>query len=265
MAFFLLGHTNQIDSATLSGGSWNSLYPLTNLQDTALARVARSAGTTPAASTVVIDCGAARDIRTLGLVNHNLRPGAATVRLEGSGSSGFSPPVADSGAVAVYPDNVSAFPTFTLDLGAVYTARYWRITISDSGNPDGHIRLGRVFLGDGWQPTETNFEWGRILGIKNPSTVSVLPGGRRIVDARSPWRTVKYQFSDLSRTNALREIFQIAWTHGLDREVLVFEDPADTAYADVSNFLATMRQLPSIEWPYLSGHSAALEFSEIIA
>ncbi|CAI8742920.1 conserved protein of unknown function [Methylococcus capsulatus] len=264
MAFFLLGHTNRIDAATLSGGTWNSLYPLTNLQDAALARVARSVGTTSGASTIVIDCGAAKDIRTLGLVNHNIRS-TGTVRLEGSNAVGFSPLVADSGAVTVYADTVAANPTFTLDLGAVYLARYWRITISDSGNPAGYIRLGRVFLGDGWQPTETNFSWGKILGIENPSVVSVLPSGRRVVDVRPPSRNQKYQIKDLTKSDALREVFQIAWTHGLDKEVLLFEDPADNTYADVNNFLATIRQLPAIEYPYLDAYSAAFEFSEIIA
>lgn len=265
MDFFLLGHTSRIDASVLSGGAWNSLYPLGNLQDPILAYTAISIGTAPASSTIVVDCGAPVPIRTLGLANHNLRPGTAMVRLEGSNSPTFAPLIADSLPVTVYPDSVRPdCPTFGLALAASATARYWRITLSDAGNPAGFISLGRVFLGDGWQPAATNFNWGRLLGVENPSVVNVLPSGRRVVERRQPFRTTKYKFEDLTRSESLNGIFLINWTHGLDREVLPFEDPADTGYRAFTTFLATMRQLSEVEWPHLNGHNGAFEFIEIV-
>jgi hypothetical protein len=70
MANVLLGFPNRIDSATLSGGNWQTL--LTNLQDRRLSRVARSASTAKADTQFDVDLGVPRKVSVFAIVRHNL-------------------------------------------------------------------------------------------------------------------------------------------------------------------------------------------------
>jgi hypothetical protein len=90
---------------------------------------------------VVFDLGSAKDINCFGAFGHNLTAGA-TISFEGDDNPGFSSPI----SVSPTPgrgQNVVTWPS------AVETYRYWRITISDAGNPSlpwiGEIVLGELF------------------------------------------------------------------------------------------------------------------------
>lgn len=72
MANITLGWNNRIDSGTLSGGSWQSTLPLTNLQARQVQRVARSTSAAASSTQFSIDLGQARSIGVLALVVHNI-------------------------------------------------------------------------------------------------------------------------------------------------------------------------------------------------
>jgi hypothetical protein len=76
----IIGYGNRCDEATLAGGSWMTTLPLANLQNRLIAKVARSNGTTKAATQFDIDLGRARKIGVLALVGHNLTDQAGAVR-----------------------------------------------------------------------------------------------------------------------------------------------------------------------------------------
>lgn len=63
-------------SPTLSGGSWEAALPLTNLQDSRLARVARSTAATLAATLLKADLGVARAVRLVAIPKHTLTTAA---------------------------------------------------------------------------------------------------------------------------------------------------------------------------------------------
>ena len=68
----LLAYGNKATGATLSGGQWESLLPLTNLKDGRLGKVARSSNQGPYATQFRFDLAANYVLRALALVNHNL-------------------------------------------------------------------------------------------------------------------------------------------------------------------------------------------------
>ena len=68
----LIAYGNRCDEGTLSGGTWLSTLPLANLQNRLIAKVARSSGTTTAATQFDINLGRARRIGMLSLIGHNL-------------------------------------------------------------------------------------------------------------------------------------------------------------------------------------------------
>ena len=72
MANIFLAWQNRTDEGTLSGGSWLSSLPLTNLQNRQVQKVARSANAAAASTRFGIDLGQARAIGAVALVVHNI-------------------------------------------------------------------------------------------------------------------------------------------------------------------------------------------------
>lgn len=72
MANITLAWQNRTDEGTLSGGSWLSTLPLTNLQDRTVQKVARSSNALTESTQFDIDLSQARSIGALALVVHNI-------------------------------------------------------------------------------------------------------------------------------------------------------------------------------------------------
>lgn len=72
MANVFLAWQNRIDSATLSGGSWNASLPLANIQNPVIQRVSRTSNATADASQFSIDLGTARPIGVVSLIAHTI-------------------------------------------------------------------------------------------------------------------------------------------------------------------------------------------------
>lgn len=72
MANIFLAWQNRIDEATLSGGSWNSSLPLTNVQNRQVQKVARSSDAANASTKFDLDLGSGQSIGVLALVVHNI-------------------------------------------------------------------------------------------------------------------------------------------------------------------------------------------------
>lgn len=72
MANIFLAWQNRADEATLSGGSWLSSLPITNMQDRQIQKVARTSSAALTATQFDIDLGQPRPIGVVSLVNHNI-------------------------------------------------------------------------------------------------------------------------------------------------------------------------------------------------
>lgn len=255
MAAILLGYGNLIDGAVLSGAGWQPGFPLANLQTTFQKKVARSTGTT-----AIFDIDttyAAPAIRCLGLCGHNLTAGA-TIYLEGSAVSNFAVLLYDSGAMTPYAGN-----EFLYALQADVGARYWRITIYDPGNSAGYVELGRIFIGAGWQPAaDHNILWGARRGLVTATEISTSVSGVTRSRRGPKFRTYSAKFEWLSDDETMGGLQPIIEAQDIDREWLLFEDPAATNYRSVRNMRCRMRQLSDIEWPYYNGHNIAVEFQQ---
>lgn len=117
-------------------------------------------------------------VRFLLLYTHNLSAGSS-IRLELSRLAdfsvidfdetwGYSPPAAGFGE---YPFGQAEFGYGQRIGGDGYNpflleffdnsieSSYYRVTITDTSNPDGYIQVGRMAMGDYWQP-ELNIDWG---------------------------------------------------------------------------------------------------------
>ena len=195
----MLGFPNRADAAVLSGGSWQATLPLGNLQDRTLGLVARSANVLVGSTSFDLDLALPKDVRVLGLINHNLAL-QAQVRIRAAAVADFSVATYDSGWVdawpVCYPDSALEWEMdnwwtgkYSDEQRAGYTAafihilpttrnaRYWRVEIRDTTNPAGTIDIGRLFIGPAWQP-RVNFSFGEGIGWETTTQVqSALSGG----------------------------------------------------------------------------------------
>ena len=100
-------------------------------------------------NTITIDLLTAQTPQALILWDHNITVGA-TITIYGNDSDSWSAPA--------YTDTISYAENFILHpLVSPEAYRYWRINITDTGNPDGYIQISELFLGEYFSP-ENNYE-----------------------------------------------------------------------------------------------------------
>lgn len=252
----VLGYANQIDDGTVSGGSWNASYPLTNIKTPYLYQKARTSNTLAASSVIIIDCATSQTLGVMALIRHNLTVNA-TVRVQASDTSNFATLVYDSTALAIYA-HVDYAMTFT-----PIAARYWKISISDTGNGAGYIEIGRVFLGWKFKPG-INISYGASIGVESDTQSMRALAGPDYFDSRPNRRKWQGEWSWLTEQEAYAVLQSIMQSQDVDKEVFLMEDDSDTTYQPERWFLARFATLSTIEWPYLTYHSCGVELTEVI-
>lgn len=141
-------HTNKIVSVSgvvITPDSEATLYPKTNLYNYNPASVFRTVDAA-SAHNIVFDFGVATTIDTLAIANPNFRT-SATVTIQANatnawGAPSFSETVTLSGLGTDPP-----FYNLFHKLSSSQNFRYFRLLISDIGNPDGYYEMGEVWLG----------------------------------------------------------------------------------------------------------------------
>ena len=253
----VIGYANQIDNSTLSGGSWNASYPLTNLKNRYLWQKARSNNALAASTVLTVDLGSVQRIGVIALCRHNFTAASATVRLQAYSDAGLTALLFDTGAESIYSgiDYAKAF--------ARVEARYWRISIVDTANVSGYVEFGRLFMGWRFSPTN-NIDWGASISIDSTTNVVQALAGPEYFDERPNRRVWQGKWSWLDDYDAYRVMLTIQRSQDISREVYLIEDDTDTSFRDLRWFLGRFKQLSAIEWPYVSQHAVGVEISEVL-
>ena len=267
---------------TFTGGSWT--LPLTNLQDAALGTVARSTNALTASTTFDIDLGATRELRVFAIPDHNMSS-AATIRVIAATDASFASWVADSGPQSVWPryypagslpathesysgGKLTAEARSGLRSGWWYAlpyavqGRYVRVMISDASNPSGYVQINRLICSPAWQP-DLNMSWG-IQSVWVPTTDQIQTlGGATWFDRRTPRRSQQITLEALTTNQVMTWAWEMQRILGIDGELFFVFDPDDTdLLLKQRSFLANVRQLSAIEYPYYNACKTALELIE---
>lgn len=285
MANAILAYGNQIDGATLTGGSWVSTLPLANLQDRTLGRVARSTGVLTTQTQFDIDFGGTRLLRVFALVAHNFSI-AARYRFRFATDPAFSTVVLDTGWTDVWP---VVYPLGTVPWGSPswwtgkysaeeiegYTAsctyifasatnaRYVRVEIDDTTNEDGFVEIGRVFAGNGFQPAR-NMTYGASIGWENRTEVQEALSGAEYFNERRAFRVVRFGLAAMTEDEAMANASELIRAIGVSREVFFVWDPDDTTHALRRQFLGRLRTLNPIENAGPDRWKAPFEVKELL-
>jgi hypothetical protein len=280
----LLAYPNLADATTLSGGAWETTLPLTHLQNRIQAVVARSTDLDSASTQFTIALTKSRVIDLLALCGHNFSLDA-TVQIQASDASDFATLVYDSGAIAVWPalfasenleweddnwwsgqidaETRANYPSHFNHRPTQIAARYWKVLVTDAGNADGYVQIGRLFIGAAWQP-EVNYDYGSTFGFETDTGVEKALGGQEYFDRRTGRRVFRCQLSWLSEQEAYERAWEIQRSLGYDGEVFVNIDPANVTQQIRLAFPARLRQLSALEHPYFAYHKMAVEIAELL-
>ncbi|WP_156302354.1 hypothetical protein [Methylogaea oryzae] len=271
----------------MSGGSWTAQLPLANLQNRQIARVARTTNAATASTQFVAALATSRLVRSVALVGHNLGTSAKYRIRGGQSPTDFSAPGVDTGWVDAWPRIYSygsvpwGDPRFwggrytPGDLGSdtwhlihVFptniAARYWLIELDDSANGAGYLQIGRLFIGEIFQPA-LNMAYGASIGYEPRTTVEESPSGAEFFNVLRGYRVAKFTLKWLDESEAMAGALDMQRLCGVHGEVLFVWDADDANHKLRRSFLGRMRQLSPIEVPYINNYSIGYEIKELLA
>lgn len=269
MANVQLLFPNLADTTTLSGGSWDANFPLTNLQTKFISQHAQTTDALTTSTQMTVTFPESVMLQALAVVGHNVTPGHdATYRLICKDALGND--TYDSGDQVVWG---SFYSTSALDFESpnwllgeptqedVERRETWPLMhllsersstktatlyINDTGNVDGKLRFGRLFAATGHQFAR-NYAPGARLDMENETRIGVTPGGAEYFDVRDGFLVFRFNLEGLDDSESFGHALDIMRRAGLDREILVVADPDDTTNLLRRSFLGRLRRLSGVE------------------
>lgn len=291
MANLLIGWPNRIDEATVAGGSWQAAMPLANVKNRVLGIRARSTDDATSSTKFTINLGRLRPIRGLALANHTLSSPAKVrvVATEGDPAGSPGATLYDSGWLPAWdyglgawnvanfewaderfwaggflPEEIEGYrATWVHALQNAVMAQWWQVQMDDTANPAGYVEVGRVFIGECWEP-EHNASYGAAVGYESRTEVEEARSGAEYFDRRSAFRVWRGSLDWLSADEAMARAMELDRRMDVSGEVLFVLDRDDRRNMLRTSFLGRLRRLSAIEHPYLDTHRKAVEIKELL-
>jgi hypothetical protein len=284
MSNTIIGYQNRIDAATFAAyGSWSTSLPLTNIKTRQLSKKARSTNAANSSTKLRFALDIDRIVSTLGIIAHNLSVDS-TWRYRVYSDSGYATLVYDSGTLNVWPSSPygtyewedehfwDLLPTeeeisyYTKNIiyvvPEIVAAKYYQIEFFDSANTDGYIELGRIFVGQTYQPV-LNMNLGASIGYESPTIVDTAMSGAEFFDRRESFRVAQFTLDHLTYAESIlnNDIMKIS---GTDLEVLYIWDSADALNLQRRSFLGRLKALSPISQPYNTRYQTTYEIKELL-
>lgn len=210
-------YINLTDSADLNPSSQTTELPASNIQDPIPTKVWRTTGTS--SENLVLDLGAPKQATVVVLLEHNLTA-SATITLQANSSDSWSTPPF-SANLDHHEKNIIKFFN-----QAQY--RFWRLLLSDSGNPDNYLQLGRLWIGGHFQP-DRDFHKNFTIETSDPTAIIYSDSGSKFATLRTPFRRLKISFPN---TKQKTEFDQLLTTVNRSNNFIIALDPENTVWQD---------------------------------
>lgn len=288
MSNIIMGFPNLADKCVLSGGSWTSTLPLSNLQDRRISKKARSTNLLAASTKFQFSLDKDRITNLFAIIGHNLTT-SAQFRVTANTTNSFVSPAYDSGwkdvwvdmADGIYgglewesdsfwswkmdPEEAAYYPGLAFNyIENIVTYRYWQVEFLDTSNTAGYIEIGRLFCGNSFEPeSNASFSWS--LGYEDPSIVEEAYGGAEYYDKKARYRVSRFGLDYLNDLEAMTTALAASRILGTTDEVLLIWDRSDNNNLMRQSFLGRLRTLSPIENPDPIRFTTSFELKEIIA
>lgn len=154
------------------------------------------------------DLGENKEVTFVSLLGVNFsQSGTVTIRCRLSVNAFVTSPAYDTthdssdvfGDSSVFPLIVNFWPGSE---ASPITARYWRVDITDSSNPDTRVEIGRVVIGRHWSPS-VNMDLGYSLGFVDRSPVNYTTGSIARILKKPKRRTASFIVSHVTRAERI--------------------------------------------------------------
>lgn len=251
--------SNYVEAATtaLSSNSEATTMGVTQLADSHLVTRWRSSNVLTSVY-IRADLGSALPIETVGLFGTNLSA-SATWRIK-LGTTAGGTEVYDSGTVSALPLGASQPKQAIGVLSQVYTARHVEVLLNDSGNANGFIEAGILWIGDGWRP-DINISYGWSQGYADESQTSRSRGGQTFVDVRSKYRFQEFALEFMTEAQVHTVMFDIDRTAGVGKNIFFVPAP-EGAYLQAQALLGRMSDLGAVTNPYYNVYGRRFRIEE---
>lgn len=240
-------YENHADGASLTASSQEAAMPAANVQDPRPTVVWRATGCS--SEQIVFDLGAAKNLSVVALLGFNLTSGAQLSLQANSSDSWTSPP---------FDESLDYHADIIIQYFQQASYRYWRLLLADSGNPDGYIQAGRVWLGSLFEPARdisSDFSLRRV----DPSSVVYSDSGSRIVACRTPYRLLQLR---LPSTNEKPDFDALLGAVGKSGDFIVSLDPTNSVWQDgLHNYTVYCHLADDPEWIHRVGDRWSLRLT----
>jgi hypothetical protein len=219
-----------IDRAAVVAGTEVSGLPASYLADIQPAKKWRTTGKTGQYLNITLEAAEACD--TAAFIAPNFRA-STVVRIYAAETADalMSGPALDTGWQSPWPGGekptVLDWPVFTSLLRWTNTDAYkhWRVEFADPGGLLGYFDLGRVLLGQAFQP-RFNVDVNPALGLQSPDAQARTPFARTYTDPRGPAsRRLTLPFSGVRHDDLVGALFELQRYCGLARDFVFALDP----------------------------------------
>ena len=231
MTNLMISSRNYADAAVLTAvsGSFVSTLPLANLQDPRLSVVARA---DTGYFQILADLGSAKPVRVVALAGHTFSKLSSITVAAGNtlplGS--YSYVLGGTYCWLEMPDEEMAeYTGLALRIADGTPYQYWRVGIGDPLNFNTHVDIGRLWIGDGWQPgDERGIAYGCKWAYDDPSTSVVSRGGAEYFDLRPKQRVLTISHDALTKAEGMDGVLGLQRRIGKSGQALVVFDPDET-------------------------------------
>ena len=198
---------NEASTVTLAATS--ATVPVTNLAHPALQKAWRTSGVT--SESVTIDLGTpSESIRAVCVAGHNLTTGGTIEVFHSTDNVAFT-------TVGIKTAGSAKIITFFF---SSLFKQYWRVTLKDPTNSDNYLKVGRIFLGDYWEPTaQIMRNWS--VEIVDDTEIEKSIGGQKWRNIIDSFVRVSFRLPHLSKSEAVKDWFDIVRRMGTKENLFV--------------------------------------------
>lgn len=277
---------NRIDEATLTNvsGTYDANWPMVNMQNSVLAKVARTTST--GNITIGITLPETRIIGVVNLANHNLsvkaecrvsvyKDATKAILRNSPAWEKVWPRVYQSTALiwtatnwwygrAEEEQRLSFTHLYTYFTDSNVESKYIEIEISDSTNAAGYFEIGRIFIGQVLQPT-INPEYGKInYGYIDQTEVAEATDGTEYFYQKRKRRTVNFSLNHMTLDEAFGAAYDSFRAQGISGEILHAFSKVPTTYSYARTFLSRYSAMDSIGFPYINAYEVNFQLREVV-
>ena len=193
---------------------------------------------------------------------------SATITWSGSTVTNFAATAWTSGSVAMvapgqtYYARKHAFHKTT----SLKTARYVRVQISDTTNPDGVLRIGRFYCCAAYTPT-LNVQFPLGFGFEDPSGEVQTTNGERHTRPLEPWPKLAFTLQangSGAEAEFYANVHELIRRVGSSRDVVACVDVDDATYGGAKIYYGTLQQQLQIALASHQFYQAAFELKGLV-